>query len=90
MKYEKIKDLACDFFRRLTGVKRSTFDRILEILEAAEQKKKTRDGKPCKLSMEDRLLMTLEYFLRYILGLLKVKLSQPIVHGFLSILLALM
>jgi hypothetical protein len=62
MKYEKIKDLARDFFHQLTGMKSSTFDRILEILETAEQKKKARGGKPCKLSMEDRLLMTLEYF----------------------------
>ncbi len=65
MKYEQIKDLEYRFFRRLTGVKKSTFDRMIEILQAAEKKRKARGGKPCKLSMEDRLLMCLEYLREY-------------------------
>lgn len=65
MKHAQIKDLPCRFFRRLTGVKKSTFDRMIGILQTAEQKQKARGGKPCKLSMQDRLLMCLEYLREY-------------------------
>lgn len=52
-------------FRRLTGIKRRTFDKIIEILTAEERKKKAQGGKPNNLSMEDRVLMTLEYLREY-------------------------
>lgn len=54
-----------NYFKRLTGVKRSTFDKMIEILKEAEMVKKARGGKPNKLIMEDRLLMTLEYLREY-------------------------
>ena len=65
MKYEKIKDYTLEEFRRLTGVKKSTFDKMVGILNDAEKTKKARGGKSNKLSMEDRLLMTLEYLREY-------------------------
>lgn len=65
MKYEKIRNYKEDGFRRLSGVKKSTFKRMIGILEAAEQKKKARGGKPNALLMEDRLLMALEYIREY-------------------------
>lgn len=40
MKYEKIKNYKDEEFRRLSGVKRSTFKKIIAILEEAEKKKK--------------------------------------------------
>jgi hypothetical protein len=52
-------------FRRVTGVKRGTFKKMIEILAAAERKKKARGGRPNNLSIEDRLLMTLEYLREY-------------------------
>jgi Helix-turn-helix of DDE superfamily endonuclease len=52
-------------FRRLTGVKRLTFDLMLKVLREAEGVLKIRGGKPNKLSVEDRLLMTLEYLREY-------------------------
>ncbi len=48
-------------FRRLTGVKCSTFKRMIEILIEEEVKKKAKGGKPNKQCMEDRLLMSLEW-----------------------------
>jgi hypothetical protein len=60
MKYEKIKAYKDEEFRRLSGVKKSTFKKMIEILKAAEQKKKARGGKPNILSIEERLLMALE------------------------------
>jgi hypothetical protein len=65
MKFDSVKDLKSVYFRRLTGVKRETFDKMMEILSKAELAKKARGGKPNILSMEDRLLMALEYLREY-------------------------
>lgn len=65
MKYEKIKDYKEEEFRRLSGVKRTTFKKMIRILEEAEQKKKVRGGKPNALPMEERRLMALEYLREY-------------------------
>ena len=45
MKYDQIKELAEEKFRRLTGVKRSTFDKMIGILGEADKKKKVRGGR---------------------------------------------
>lgn len=65
MKYKTIKDYRHEEFRRVSGVKRSTFMKMISILREAEAKKKASGGKPNKLSMEDRLLMSLEYLREY-------------------------
>jgi len=52
-------------FRRLTGVYPQTFAKMVEILKEAHQKKKLRGGRPNKLSIEDMLLMALEYWREY-------------------------
>jgi hypothetical protein len=65
MKFKQINTLDDEEFRRLTGVKRGTFKRMIEILIEEEVKKKAKGGKPNKLSMEDRLLMELEYLREY-------------------------
>lgn len=65
MKYENLKEFKDEDFRRLTGVKRATFEKMVGILKEAEKAKKTLGGKPNKLKMEDRLLMALEYIREY-------------------------
>lgn len=65
MKFEKIKDFKDTNFRRITGVKRKTFDKMIEILTEAEKIKKAEGGRPNKLSLENRLLMALEYLREY-------------------------
>lgn len=65
MKFEQIKDESPEGFRRLTGIKRTTFDVMIVILNEAETILKAQGGKPNKLSVEDRLLMTLEYLREY-------------------------
>ena len=60
-----MKSLSDEQLRRLTGVKRSTFDKMIEILEEADKKKKTKGGRRNKLSMENQLLMALEYIREY-------------------------
>jgi hypothetical protein len=65
MKFEQIKDESPDGFRRLTGIKRTTFDTMLTLLTQAELLLKVQGGKPNKLCIEDRLLMALEYLREY-------------------------
>ena len=60
MTYPQIQGLEEDKFRRLTGVKRSTFEKMTTILKDADIKKKAKGGRKNKLSIEDQLLMTLE------------------------------
>lgn len=65
MRYEKIKKLTEKQFLRLTGVKREVFNEMLYIVKEAHARKKARGGRPNKLSIEDTLLMTLEYLREY-------------------------
>jgi len=64
-KYEKLSNLNDEQFRRLTGVKRKTYEKMLEILRGAHKKKKERGGRPNNLCVEDMLLMALEYLREY-------------------------
>ena len=69
MKYEKIKEYRDEKFRRITGLKRKTYEKCVEILRAKyreEQIKNVRkSGRESKLSIEDKLLATLEYLREY-------------------------
>ncbi len=65
MRYQSLKELKNEEFRRLTGVKHDTFTKMIKILKEAEVKKKSLGGKPNNLAIEDRLLMTLEYLREY-------------------------
>ena len=62
MRYDKIKELKGEKFRRLTGVKKKTYEKMLEILKKADKDKRAHGGRPNKLSIEDMTLMTLEYW----------------------------
>lgn len=65
MKYDQIKELESEKFRRLTGVKREAFSKMIDILSEADLAKKTKGGRKNKLSIENRLLMALEYIREY-------------------------
>jgi hypothetical protein len=65
MRYAQVKALNDEKFRRLTGVKRSTFTRMIEILAEADKEKKSRGGRKNKLYLEDQLLLALEYIREY-------------------------
>lgn len=65
MRFENIKNLDEEKFRRLTGVKRHTFNEMIKILTEAEYKKRKLGGPQNKMILEDRLLMTLEYLREY-------------------------
>ena len=65
MRYDCLKEFKGEEFRRLTGVKRSTFEKMVDILKEAESSKKLLGGRPNRLSIEDQLLMALEYIREY-------------------------
>ncbi len=65
MKYEIIAEYSNTQFRRITGVKRATFEKMVEILQGAYAQKHRRRGRTPKLSIEDQLLATLEYLREY-------------------------
>jgi len=65
MKYEKMKSYSDEKFRRITGVKRSTFKRMVEILENAEKQRRAEGGPKPNLSVENMLLAGLEYWREY-------------------------
>jgi hypothetical protein len=61
MKFETVKALHNEKFRRLAGVKRTTFNKISQ----SDKAKKVKGGRKNKLSIEDMLIMTLEYIREY-------------------------
>ncbi|CAL7960332.1 HTH_Tnp_4 domain-containing protein [Gammaproteobacteria bacterium] len=65
MKWESIAELPLPKFRRLTGVKKPTFIKMVGLLQNAHKQKKSLGGRPNKLCIEDMLLMTLEYLREY-------------------------
>jgi hypothetical protein len=65
MKFEMVKELEDEKFRRLAGIKRTTFNKMVLILEQSSKDKKINGGRKNKLSIEDMLLMTLEYIREY-------------------------
>jgi len=61
MRYQEIKDYKTAKFKRLTGVKKETFAKMLKVLET-----ELRDfGRPTKLDRADQLLLTLMYWREY-------------------------
>jgi len=66
MKYENIKNHKEATFKQVTGVTPATFHEMIKVLKAAyEETHSKHNGRHRKLSREDMLLMTLEYYKEY-------------------------
>lgn len=65
MKYEIVKSYPDKQFRRISGVKRSTFEKMTQILKKSYEEKHKRRGRKPKLSIENQLLAALEYWREY-------------------------
>ena len=63
MKYTDIKSLPEHQFKRLIGIKPSTFQQMLDVLNAAQPDHKR--GRPQSLAVEEQLLLTLNYWREY-------------------------
>jgi hypothetical protein len=64
MSYEQVKNLDSIEFKRLCGVTLETFTQMVNVV-AAEKVLAKKSGRPSKLSTEDQVLMTLEYWREY-------------------------
>lgn len=64
-KYEKSKNLSAKNFKRLIGVKRKTFETMAGELRTAYEKKHEHGGRTPKLTMENQLMLALEYWRQY-------------------------
>jgi hypothetical protein len=58
----KSKRISNNKFKRLFGISKNVYKKIIEILEEAMQNQRKRGGSPNKLSVEEMLKMALEYW----------------------------
>ena len=65
IKYDKIKNYKSKKFRRITGVRREIFEKMIKILVLAKAKLQRKGGPESTLSIEDMLLVALEYWREY-------------------------
>ena len=65
MTYLQHKDLKPEDFKRLCGVHKETFARMVSVITEQVEQKKRKPGKPSKLSIEDQVLMSLDYWREY-------------------------
>jgi len=64
-KHAELQKLSPKHFRRLTGVKRETFEQMVVILLEEQNKRYRKAGRKGGLIIEDKLLMSLEYLREY-------------------------
>lgn len=64
-KYEAIKDINGKDFKRLIGIRRETFNKMLTVVVNHEEGRKQIIGRPQKLRYEDQIFMMLEYLREY-------------------------
>lgn len=64
MRYQTLSRYSDADFKRLAGVHRLLFQEMVQVLEKAEELKK-KSGRPHTLSIEDQLLLTLNYLRHY-------------------------
>jgi len=65
MNCDQLLRLSDDQFRRSTGVLRTTFAKMEAILSQAQKIKKSKGGRPNKLSIGQQLIMSLMYWREY-------------------------
>src|SRR5215210_3985750 len=65
MSYEQIKDLRPAEFKRYCGVEPETFQRMVELVSKGMTRMRRKAGRPPKLTVEDQVLLTLEYWREY-------------------------
>ncbi len=64
MKYWQARKLSSKKFKRLYGVKPQTF-RVMVRLVKTQEKQKKKSGRPTKLTIENQILITLQYWREY-------------------------
>lgn len=64
-KYKELEEFSEKQFRRLTGVQRDTFEKMVAVLLESQQRRYRKAGRKGTLNIEDKLLMALEYLREY-------------------------
>ena len=80
VRYEKVLVLSDEVFKQVIGVKKETFDVMVEILKLAYAAKHRHRGRHAKLSIQDMLFMTLKYWRQYVTQLelsIEFQVSKP-------------
>lgn len=65
MNWKSVKNISNTKFRRLIGVKRSTFEIMVAELKPIWKLNQAEGGRPKKLSLENSLLLALGYYREY-------------------------
>ena len=65
MNYKSSQTLSDTRFKRLVGVEKRTFEKMMEVLSIAYQAKHSKGGRKPKMSLEDLLMATLQYLREY-------------------------
>lgn len=65
MKWKKLRHLPDDQFRRISGVKKTTFIELIELLKPKWTNRRQGGGPIPKLSLRDQLVLTLSYWRNY-------------------------
>ena len=64
MKYWQARKLPSREFKRVTGVRRKTFQLMVRVVKT-QQKLKKKPGRPSKIIIENQVLLTLQYWREY-------------------------
>lgn len=64
-KYAVLSKLSKTKFKRYTGVSKDVFEVMVKLVSQHEQKRKKKAGRTAHLSIEDQILMALEYYREY-------------------------
>ena len=64
-KHERLLRKGAKYFRRITGMRQQVFDKLLEILRPALERKHAKGGRKPELKIEYILLAALEYWREY-------------------------
>jgi len=65
-KYEKSKSLSSKNFKRIIGIKRNIFNEMARVLAMSFALKHKQGGRNPKLSIENQLMLALEYWRQYV------------------------
>ena len=66
MKYTEVSKLSKGKFKRIVGTKKQIFELMMKILSFAYSVKRKLSGKPDQVTLEDKLLMALNYWRQYL------------------------
>ena len=65
MQWTELHKLSDSQFKRLVGVKRTTFNKMVEILNLSHEQRPSNRGRPSTICIEDQLLIMLMYYREY-------------------------